>query len=37
MIHVLEKQLFKTDIRKVENQLSIPENQIRKEFLTEEE
>ena len=37
LILVLKKQLFKTDIRKVENQLSILENQIRKEFLTKEE
>ena len=37
LILVLEKKLFKTDIRKVENRLSIPANQIRKEFVREEE
>ena len=33
LILVLEKYLFQTDMRSVENQLSIHLNQIRKEFL----
>ncbi|RVW35283.1 putative B3 domain-containing protein [Vitis vinifera] len=36
-ILVLEKQLFKTDINKGENRLSMPLNQIRREFLSEDE
>ncbi|KAL6321158.1 hypothetical protein AAG906_012930 [Vitis piasezkii] len=36
-ILVLEKQLFKTDINEGENRLSMPLNQIRREFLSEEE
>ncbi|XP_019081590.1 uncharacterized protein LOC109124222 [Vitis vinifera] len=36
-ILVLEKQLFKTDINENENRLSMPLNQIRREFLSEEE
>ena len=37
LILVYEKELFKTDINSVENRLSIPLNQMRKEFLTERE
>ncbi|RVW87504.1 putative B3 domain-containing protein [Vitis vinifera] len=36
-ILVLEKQLFKTDINENENRLSMPLNQIRREFLSEDE
>ncbi|KAJ9673053.1 hypothetical protein PVL29_026364 [Vitis rotundifolia] len=36
-ILVLEKQLFKTDINKGENRFSMPLNQIKREFLSEDE
>ena len=36
-ILVLEKRLFKTDINEGENRLSMPLNQIRREFLSEDE